>query len=146
MPDVLINQPGPGQSFTPPEEPGRIGPLLHRIADDVRVIARDEVEMARGALEHNVKSASIDAAVIVIGAIVALIGLGFACTAAAVGLAYALPLWASLLIFAGIYIVLGGIIAGVAASKLKSAAKPDLRVPADEATRTLRGMKESLHA
>jgi hypothetical protein len=144
MPDVLMNQ--PGETFMPPDEAGRIGPLLHRIADDVRVIARDEVEIARGALEHNVKSASIDAAAIVIGAIVALIGLGFACTAAAVGLAHALPLWASLLIFAGIYIVLGGIVAGVAAKKLKGAAKPDLRVPVDEATRTLRGMKESLHA
>jgi hypothetical protein len=144
MPDVLMNQ--PGDSFTPSEEAGRIGPLLHRIADDVRVIARDEVEIARGVLEHNVKLASIDAAAIVIGAIVALIGLGFACTAAAVGLAYALPLWASLLIFAGIYIILGGGIAAIAARKLKGAAKPDLRVPADEATRTLRGMKESLHA
>ena len=98
MPDVLMNQ--PGAELHAPRRAGRIGPLLHRIADDVRVIARDEVEIARGALEHNVKSASIDAAAIVIGAIVALIGLGFACTAAAVGLAHALPLWLSLLIFA----------------------------------------------
>lgn len=143
MPDVLINQPGP--SFAPAEE-GRIGPLLHRIADDVRVIARDEVEIARGVLEHNVKLASVDAAVIVVGAIVALIGLGFACTAAAVGLAYAIPLWASLLIFFAVYVVLGAVLAGIAAKRLKHDAKPELRVPVDEATRTLRGVKETIHA
>ena len=136
----------PAQVFTHPEEPGRIAELLQRIAGDARVIARDEIELARGQLEHHVRASSMDAAGVVIGAIVALIGLGFACVAAAVGLAYAIPLWASLLVFFGVYVVIGGGVAALAASKLKRDVAPDLKVPVSEGARTLRGIKESLHA
>lgn len=145
MPEIFETPEARGAERPEPPEPNnQIGELLHRITDDLKTIARGEVEIVRSELQHGVKAASIDAAAAVIGAIVALIGLGMACVAVVVVLGYLIPwLWLNLLIMAVVYIVIGGIIGGVAAKKLKQNV-PDLKVPASEGARTLRGIRESL--
>ncbi len=122
-----------------------IGDLIHRITDDVKVIAKDEMELAKGELAHTAKTAAAESAVIVLGGIVALIGFGMLCVTAVVALAGVIPpLWARLLIMAIVYLVAGGVIAGTFAKKLSHDIKPDLAVPAYEAKRTVAGIKDTL--
>ena len=126
------------------QAPG-IGDLLHRITDDVKTIARDELELAKAEVGKHAKLAAGEAALIVLGGIVALIGFAMLCTAIVVALA---PVIASLavrlVIMAGVYLVIGGVVAGAFAKRLTTDIKPDLAVAAYEAKRTIAGAKESL--
>ena len=123
----------------------RFGGLIHRITDDVKTIARDEIELAKQDFAHSARHAATESGAIVLGGIVALIGFGMLCTAAVAALVSVIPpLWARLLIMAVIYLAAGGAIAAVFAKRLKQDIKPDMTVPAYEAKRTVAGVKESL--
>jgi hypothetical protein len=101
-------------------ESGRVGGLLHRITDDVKTIARDEFDLAKTELAHTAKTAAVESAVIVLGGVVVLIGIGMLCAAAVAGLAGVIPaLWARLLIMAFVYLIAGGAIAGAFAMRLR---------------------------
>ena len=122
-----------------------VGELIHRITDDVKMIAKDEIELAKGELTHTAKTAAAESAVIVLGGIVALIGFAMLCVTAVVALAGVIPpLWARLLIMAVVYLVAGGVLAGIFAKKLSSDIKPDMTVPAYQAKRTIAGVKDTL--
>jgi hypothetical protein len=126
-------------------ESGRVGGLLHRITDDVKTIARDELELAKTELAHTAKAAAVESAVIMLGGIVALIGIGMLCAAAVAGLAGVIPaLWARLLLMAFVYLIAGGAIASVFAMRLRRDIKPDLGVATYEAKRTMAGVADTL--
>ena len=129
----------------PADSNGRVGELLHRITDDVKTIARDELDLAKAEVSKHAKLAAGEAALIVLGGIVALIGFAMLCTAIVVALA---PVIASLavrlVIMAAVYLVVGGVVAGAFAKRLTTDIKPDLAVAAYEAKRTIAGAKESL--
>lgn len=131
---------------TPAEHgPGRVGELVHRITDDLRTIAKDEIELAKGEVQASARIAAREGALVVLGGIVALIGLGMLCVAAVAALEPVIaPLWARLSIMAGVYIVAGGIVAVAFARRLGHHAKPDTTVPRYEAKRTLAGVKATL--
>lgn len=101
-----------------------IGELLHRITDDVKTIASDEVELARVELSTNLRSVVIEAAIIALGAVVVLIGFGLLCTVAVVALE---PLISSLairlLLMSVVYLVIGSVVAMMFARKLKRGAQ-----------------------
>jgi hypothetical protein len=122
-----------------------IGELLHRITDDVKTIAKDELDLAKAEVGRHAKIAAGEAAIIVLGGIVALIGFAMLCTAAVVALE---PLISSLalrlVLMSLVYLIGGGVVAGVFAKKLGHDIKPDMKVPAYEAKRTVAGVKESL--
>jgi hypothetical protein len=123
----------------------RFGELLHHITDDVKTIARGELELARNEVTRTSRAAAADAAVIVIGAVVALIGLGLLCVAAVVALAPVIPqLWLRLLIFAAIYLVIGGVLAAVFAKRLPRDATPDLHEAKEEARLTAQDVADGL--
>lgn len=119
--------------------------ILHHIADDVKTIARDEVELVTQELTHSAKVAANEAAIVVLGGIVALIGFGLLCVAAVAGLA---PLIGSLalrlIVMAVVYLVIGGAIAGTLAAKLRRDAVPNLSLAIDEARRTVDEIKHGL--
>jgi hypothetical protein len=126
-------------------ESNGVGGLLHRITDDVKTIAKDELELAKNELAHVAKTAAAESAVVVLGGIVALIGFGMLCVAAVAGLEGVIhPLWARLLIMAVLYLAAGGVIAGIFAKRLGRDIKPDLSVPAHEAKATVAGVKSAL--
>jgi len=130
---------------TAPDGTGRVGDLIHRITDDVKVIARDELELIKGELSNSAKVAAGEAAAIVLGGIVALIGLGMLCVAAVTALAPYIPsLSLRLVLMAAIYIVVGAVIAGIFAKRLKKDVMPDTAVAAYEAKRTVAGVKHAL--
>jgi len=122
-----------------------VGALLSRITDDAKTIARDELELVKGELELVAKRAAAESAVIVLGGIVALIGFGMLCVTAVVALAGVIgPLWARLLIMAGVYVIGGGALALVFMKKLAKDIKPDMTIANYEAKRTFAGIKEML--
>ncbi len=123
----------------------RVGDLLHRIGDDIKVLAKDELELVKDEVTQTAKTAACEAAVIVLGGIVALIGLGMLCVAAVAALE---PLIASLalrlLLMAAVYLVLGGVVAASFAKRLSKDIKPDTTLPGYEAKRTIAGVKATL--
>jgi len=122
-----------------------VGELIHRISDDVKVIAMDEIELAKGELAHTAKAVAAESAMVVLGGTVALIGFGMLCVAAVVALANVIPpLWARLLIMAGVYLVAGSGLAAGFAKRLSHDIRPDLAVAGYEARRTIAGVKDTL--
>jgi hypothetical protein len=122
-----------------------IGDLLHRIGDDLKVIAKDELELVKGDVQTSTKTAAFEAAVIVLGGVVALIGLSMLCMAAVAALAPVIPSLAlRLLLMAAVYIVVGGVVAASFAKRLKKDVIPDTTVERYEAHRTLAGIKHTL--
>lgn len=123
----------------------RVGELIHRITDDVKTIAGGEVELARTELTRAVKLAATEVGIILLGGIVALIGLGLLCVVAVVALAPLIPpLWLRLLIMAIAYLAVGGIVVGIFTRRLKRDAVPDLSTPVNEAHSTIRNIKHGL--
>ena len=85
-----------------------IGELIHDISSDVRTLAKDELELARGELSRTATTAAAEAGVILLGALVAMIGLGMLCTVVVVALAPVIPaLWLRMLIMAVVYVAVG---------------------------------------
>lgn len=136
----------PGLEQPGQEANGRIGELLQQITDDLKTIARDEIELVRLEVVHTARAAAADAAFVLLGGIVALIGLGLLCGVAVVALEPVIsPLWLRMLIMAVVYIAIGGGVAAVFATKLKRDAVPDLDAPAGHAKRTVDTVREGLH-
>src|SRR5262245_61455092 len=94
-------------------EVGHVGELLQRITDDLRTLAKDEIELVKGEVQHRARVAAGEAALIVLGGSVALIGLVMLCASAVAALHSVIPSLAlRLLIMAGVYILAGGVVAG----------------------------------
>lgn len=125
--------------------PPNIGDLLHRITDDVKTIASNEVELARLELTRAAKKSIKDTAVVLFGAIVALIGLSLLAVVAVVALEPVIPqLWLRLLVMSVVYLAIGGVIAAVFGKKLGTDIKPNLDLAAREAKQTVEAIKEGL--
>lgn len=129
------------------ESKGHIGDILSRISSDVKTLAHDEVELVRDELVHSARTAVTEASIAMLGAIFALIGLAMLCVVVVVALAPVIPpLWARLLIMAGVYLVLGGAFAVGFGKKLATDAAPELGVPRYELKRTIAGVKEAIQS
>lgn len=133
------------QPNRPPGQPPHIGDLLHRIVDDLKLIAKDEAELASAEVSRAAKSATADAAGVLLSGLVALIGLAFAGAAAVDALSPLIPqLWARLLIMGVVYIVVGAFVARGLAGRLSRDVVPDLAEPAAEAKETARDIERGL--
>jgi Putative Actinobacterial Holin-X, holin superfamily III len=124
---------------------GRIGELLHQLTDDVKAIAHNEIELARLEMEKTAKTAATDAAAILLGGIVALIGLGLISVSAVAALEPVIePLWLRLVLMAAVYLAIGGAVAGVFARRLKRDVKPDMSRPRRQARRTVDAVRGAI--
>jgi hypothetical protein len=133
--------------FVPGAPDGRIGALLHRIGDDVKTIASDELELIRDGLGHTVRVATADVGVIILGGCVALIGLSLGCVAAVVALEPVIPSLAlRLVVMAIVYLIAGGGLAWAFGRRLRRDATPDLSVPKSEAARTIEDIDAAVHS
>lgn len=129
----------------PGQDGSHVGGLLHRIGDDLKILARDELELAKGEMQTTARTAAFEAAALVLGGCVALIGLGLLCLAAVAALEPVIPaLSLRLLLMAAVYMVVGGAVAASFAKRLKKDIVPDTAVSSWEAKRTLAGVKYSV--
>jgi len=119
--------------------------LIRRISEDVRTITRDEIELLRGEARRVARSAAADGAAVLLGGIVALIGLAILCLAAVAALAPVLPSLALRLVVMGVaYLGVGGSLAATFALRLRRNAVPNIAVPVREARATLQGAKATI--
>jgi hypothetical protein len=118
--------------------------LAKRVGDDFATLAKSHVELARTELSSGVKSTAVDAGAIVLGGIVALIGLAMLCTAAIAGAEPLIPaLWLRLLLGALLYMALGALLIGVFVKKLRG--EPlNMKRSRTEVGRTAHALKESV--
>jgi hypothetical protein len=124
---------------------GRVGELLHRITDDVKTIAHDEIELVRTEVEHTAKTAAVEASVVLLAGIVALIGVGMLCVTVVVALAPVISSLAlRLLIMSIIYLLVGGAVAASVGMRLKRDMVPDLKIASYEAKSTVAGVKAAI--
>lgn len=127
-----------------PQADRHVRDLLYRITDDVKTLARDEVELVRDELKAAARAAALDVGAALLGAIVALVGLGMLCVVVVVALAPVIPaLWARLLVMASVYLVLGTAVAAGFASRLKTDV-PSFAPAKYEARRTIKGAIETI--
>jgi hypothetical protein len=128
----------------PSAEP-RIGDLVQRIGDDVRTITRAEVELAKAQLARSARAAATDGAAVLLGGVVALIGVGMMAVAVAVALAPLIAaLWLRLVLMSVVYMASGAVVAGTFARRLERDAAPDLSTATYEARQTLGNIKAGL--
>jgi hypothetical protein len=124
---------------------GRIGALIERITDDLKSIARDELELGKTELTQRLKLAGIDAGFIILGGVMALISLGFLSVAAVDALAPLIaPLWARLLVMAAVYFAVCGGLLVTFVKRLKAHVTPEMPRTKAEAKRTVEAVKEEL--
>lgn len=119
--------------------------LLRGVVDDLKVIAQNEAQLAKMEINRSLKRAAANTGAIVLGAVVALIGLGLLCVSAVVALDELIPsLAVRLVLMAGVYLILGGAVAALFAKRLKTEAMPDLSVPKYEAKSTVKNLEEAV--
>lgn len=124
-----------------------VGELVHRITDDVKTIAGDELQLAKIEIGRSLKAAAADGAMVILGGVVALIGFAMLCVAGVDALgAVIAPLWARLLMMAALYLIAGAVIASSFVKKLAADAKPDMSLPIYEAKATVDNIKDGLAA
>lgn len=122
-----------------------LGEVMRRIGDDVKTIASDELQLAKIELTRGMRVAAADAAAIVLGGVVALVGFGMLCVTVVVALEAVIPpLWLRMIIMAVFYLVTGGTVAAIFARKLKQDANPIASDTYVEARATVENIKRGL--
>lgn len=138
----MANQIFPAKSSEP--EP-HIGELLSGIGKDVRRIAVDEMELARGKMTGFLENLVLKAAGIIVGGCVAFIGLGFICLAAVDALGPVIhQLWLRLIIMGVIYSAVGTLLARMFAKRVAALRGPDLAKQIEEVGETMDAVKNGL--
>lgn len=95
-----------------PAENLSTGALIKRALEDLKVIIRSELELAKVEVSGEAKHAALDVVAILTGAVVLLFGAAMLCGAIVAALALTvLPLWASLLIVGGVFVLAGAAVA-----------------------------------
>lgn len=118
---------------------------MRRAAADLKVITRDEVQLARIELAEQVKKVAAQGAAAILGGTVALIGFALLCATAVVALEpLVAPLWARMLIMAGTYLVLGFMFAAAFANRLRQDLPPRPALAEEEARVTVRRVREEV--
>ncbi|MET0390166.1 MAG: YhjD/YihY/BrkB family envelope integrity protein, partial [Polyangiales bacterium] len=119
--------------------------LMQRIGDDLRVLARDEIALAKLEAAEAARRSAAGVVALVLGAVLGLISLGLLCVTAVVALQPAIaPLWARLLIMSGVYVAAGGLLVMACVNRYQKAplSLPEAR---QEAAKTARTLKEQVH-
>jgi hypothetical protein len=128
----------------PLQEEG-VGSLVRRAMADLKVITRDEAELVRLELSQSLKRAAGEAAAIVLGGIVALIGFALLCGSAVAAMAPVIPaLWARMLIMAAVYLVVGSVLAAGIAARMRREMPPTPTLARQEAEKTIHRVREEL--
>ena len=133
-----------GSTSAPGTEHGpKVAELLGDIGKDMKTIASDELELLRRKLATYIERVVARASVILLGVVVALIGLGMLCVVAVIALAPVISaLWLRLLLMALVYIGAG---AGVAVIFSRRISKPDLDKQIAEVGETIDAVQRGLH-
>lgn len=135
----------PISDTAPKPRAGEVGELVSRIGGDLKTIAEDHVALARLELIEGLKQPLADAVAILLGGMLAVMGLGLLSVAAVVAIEPLIePLWARMVLMAIVYVVAGGALVRGYVKKLGKDAPPELPRSKTEAARTTAAIKDEL--
>jgi len=106
-------------------------------------LVQEELALAKAELTQKVKHAGFGAGLFGGGGLFAFFSLALLITAAVLGLAEAVPAWASALIVAAVLLVVAGILAVLGRSQIKQAVPPVPTEAVDSAKQDVQAVKES---
>ena len=128
-----------------PSDPPKVTELLEGIGHDLKTIAANELELAQSKLTQFLQKLVLKASVALLGATVALIGLGMLCMVVVVVLAPVIPaLWIRLLLMALVYIGCGSGATYVYARRILAMKGPDLDKQISEIGETVNAIGQGL--
>ncbi len=108
------------QPVVPGARDGRsTGDLVRSIGSDTVTLVRKEIELAKQEVQEGVAARVKGIAAVATAGVMGLFLVGFLAAAGAAGLALVMPLWAALLIVAGVFVLLAGITAAAGIAMLK---------------------------
>lgn len=123
----------------------KVADVLRDIGSDVATIASDQLELTRRELGDYMERLIIKASVSLLGATVALVGLGMLCMVVVLLLEPVIAaLWLRLLLMAVVYIALGATAAYVWFKRMTALRGPDLERPLAEVKDTVRAVGNGL--
>ena len=119
--------------------------LAKRVGDDLSTLAKDHFELARIELATGAKKAVVDGAAVLLGGVVALIGLAMLCVTLVVAAEPILaPLWLRLFLGALVYLAIGGSLCYGFIRRLRG--EPlGLERSRHEVRRTVQALREQVH-
>jgi uncharacterized membrane protein YqjE len=117
--------------------------LIRDVTELVPRLVQEELALAKAELTEKGKHAGVGAGLFGGGGLFAFFGLAVLIAAAVLGLAEAVPAWASALIVGAILLVLAGILALVGRSQVKQAVPPMPTKAVDSTKQDVQAVKES---
>ncbi len=118
---------------TAPTEQPKVADVIRDIGNNMKTIAMDELELSRREITSYLEKLILRASAALLGAFVALIGLGMLCIVVVAALEPVLqPLWLRLLIMAVAYLALGGGMALWFIKRMGAVHGPDLQKQVSE--------------
>lgn len=128
------------------DDPPKLATVIRDIGNDLKTIASDELELSRRELTDYLERLILRAAVAVVGALVAIIGLGMLCIVAVVALEPVIdPLWLRLLLMAVVYLLIGGGITLLFGKRVTAMHGPNLDKQISEIGETVDAVQHGLH-
>lgn len=120
----------------------RIVERAQQVRDRAVGVARLNLELAQLEMKRKARLYGAAAALGVIALMLVLYAIGFLFASIATGIAESLPLWASLLIVAGLLVLVAGALGFVAARLIKKAGPPKPTATIAEAQETARELRD----
>ncbi|MDU0349105.1 phage holin family protein [Actinomyces sp. MRS3W] len=114
--------------------------LINRISDNITGLVHGEIDLAKAKGRRMVTTMGMGGALLAVGGVVALYGLGFLLSTFVELIALALPLWAAKLIVAVVLLIVAGVAAWLGAKRLQ-AAKADVPDPKGALSRDIDTVK-----
>jgi uncharacterized membrane protein YqjE len=123
-----------------------LGPATKSVAEHASALVRLELELATLELKRKASKLAMGIAFGAVAALLLLYAVGFGLSAAAAGIATAIPWWAALLIVTGVLVLIALVLALLARSSIMKATPPLPEQALREAKLTSEALKSDGHA
>lgn len=121
------------------------GDLVARLGEQVSVLVRDELALAKAELRDKGRAAGLGAAFGGVAGVLAWFAVAALMIAAIAAFALVMPVWAAALVVAGILLVVAGICAVIGIGKVKRAVPPVPEQAIDSIGQDVAAVKEGAH-
>jgi uncharacterized membrane protein YqjE len=119
--------------------------LVRDVSELVPRLVREELNLAKAELAEKGKHAGVGAGLFGGGGLFAFFAVAVLIAAAVLGLAEAVPAWASALIVAAVLLLLAGVMALIGRSQVRQAVPPLPEQAVDSTRQDVKAVKESAH-
>ncbi|MFI5099740.1 MAG: phage holin family protein [Actinomycetes bacterium] len=123
-----------------------IGGLVSTVTSNVSSLVRLELELAKAELSESAKQGAVGFALLLVAGVLASLAVLLASFAAAYGFARIMPVWAAFLTVAGIYLVIGVVLALIGRNRLSKVRGPERAIAQVDLTKEALARQSEAHA